>query len=285
MYEYNTTLRVRYAEADPMNVVYYGNYAQYFEVGRVESLRSLGISYKTMEEIGFMLPVVELNIKYLRPAKYDDLITIKSMINDLVKISGKDITITWDSTKPNGDLRRQMDVSKQKSYNLLPSKPFVDALKKTYFYYISQFQNLNLNFNVKDFLKKGYYIGNSNELFKNINEFNDKCNLVISSSIDKSNYLYRFEYGIYDGVGDYKRNITLDEIPLREQFIKDNTQNLKSIEFFDLYFEDHQENTLNLGLRFIFQSYTNTLTTEFIEKELKTILMLIEKNYLTSVFK
>jgi acyl-CoA thioester hydrolase len=83
MYEYNTTLRVRYAEADPMNVVYYGNYAQYFEVGRVESLRSLGISYKTMEEIGFMLPVVELNIKYLRPAKYDDLITIKTMIKQL----------------------------------------------------------------------------------------------------------------------------------------------------------------------------------------------------------
>lgn len=83
MYEYNTTLRVRYAEADPMNVVYYGNYAQYFEVGRVESLRSIGISYKTMEEIGFMLPVVELNIKYLRPAKYDDLITIKTMIKQL----------------------------------------------------------------------------------------------------------------------------------------------------------------------------------------------------------
>jgi acyl-CoA thioester hydrolase len=83
MYEHNTTIRVRYAEADPMNVVYYGNYAQYFEVGRVEALRSLGISYKTMEEMGFMLPVVELNIKYLRPAKYDDLITIKSMIKQL----------------------------------------------------------------------------------------------------------------------------------------------------------------------------------------------------------
>ena len=63
MYEHNTTIRVRYAEADPMNVVYYGNYAQYFEVGRVESLRALGISYKSMEELGFMLPVVELNIK------------------------------------------------------------------------------------------------------------------------------------------------------------------------------------------------------------------------------
>lgn len=83
MYEHNTNIRVRYAEADPMNVVYYGNYAQYFEVARVESLRALGISYKTIEEIGIMLPVVELNIKYLRPAKYDDLLTIKTTIKQL----------------------------------------------------------------------------------------------------------------------------------------------------------------------------------------------------------
>jgi acyl-CoA thioester hydrolase len=83
MYEHNTSLRVRYAEADPMNVVYYGNYAQYFEVGRVESLRALGISYKSMEEMGYLLPVVELNIKYLRSAKYDDLITIKTTIKEL----------------------------------------------------------------------------------------------------------------------------------------------------------------------------------------------------------
>ncbi|MCX6203008.1 MAG: thioesterase family protein [Bacteroidetes bacterium] len=83
MYEFNTNVRVRYAEADPMNVVYYGNYAQYFEVGRVESLRNLGISYKGIEDMGIMLPVVELNIKYLRPAKYDNLLTIKTQIKEL----------------------------------------------------------------------------------------------------------------------------------------------------------------------------------------------------------
>jgi len=83
MYEHQTTVRVRYAETDPMNVVYYGNYAQYFEVGRVESLRALGFSYKIIEELGIMLPVVELNIKYLRPARYDDLLTIKSQIKTL----------------------------------------------------------------------------------------------------------------------------------------------------------------------------------------------------------
>ena len=83
MYEFKNQVRVRYADADPMNVVYYGNYAQYFEVGRVESLRNLGISYKGIEDMGIMLPVVELNIKYLRPAKYDDLLTIKSQIKEL----------------------------------------------------------------------------------------------------------------------------------------------------------------------------------------------------------
>lgn len=83
MYEFKNQIRVRYADADPMNVVYYGNYAQYFEVGRVESLRNLGISYKGIEDMGIMLPVVELNIKYLRPAKYDDLLTIKSQIKEL----------------------------------------------------------------------------------------------------------------------------------------------------------------------------------------------------------
>ena len=83
MYEHNTTIRVRYAETDRMDVVYYGNYAQYFEVGRVESLRALGISYKDIEDMGVILPVVELQIKYLRPAKYDDLLTVKSIIKTL----------------------------------------------------------------------------------------------------------------------------------------------------------------------------------------------------------
>ena len=80
MYEHTTTVRVRYAETDRMDVVYYGNYAMYFEIGRVEAIRNLGVSYKDIEDMGFILPVVELNIKYLRPAKYDDLITIKSQI-------------------------------------------------------------------------------------------------------------------------------------------------------------------------------------------------------------
>ncbi|MDB5230729.1 MAG: acyl-CoA thioesterase [Chitinophagaceae bacterium] len=83
MYESTTQVRVRYAETDQMNIVYYGNYAQYFEVGRVESIRQLGFTYKSMEEMGIIMPVVELNCKYLRPAHYDDLLTIKTTIREL----------------------------------------------------------------------------------------------------------------------------------------------------------------------------------------------------------
>ena len=83
MYQFNTQIRVRYAETDQMGVVYYGNYAQYFEVGRVETIRSLGMSYKGLEDMGVMLPVVEMNIKYLRPAHYDDVLNIQSTLKEL----------------------------------------------------------------------------------------------------------------------------------------------------------------------------------------------------------
>ncbi len=83
MYQFTTQIRVRYAETDQMGVVYYGNYAQYFEVGRVETIRSLGMSYKALEDMGVMLPVVEMNIKYLRPAQYDDVLNIQSTLKEL----------------------------------------------------------------------------------------------------------------------------------------------------------------------------------------------------------
>lgn len=80
MYTQQAQVRVRYAETDQMGVVYYGNYAQYFEIGRVEALRNLGTTYRQMEEEGIMLPVITLQCKYIRPAKYDDLLTIKTTI-------------------------------------------------------------------------------------------------------------------------------------------------------------------------------------------------------------
>ena len=80
MYNYEKKIRVRYAETDQMSYVYYGVYAQYYEVGRVELLRSIGISYKTIESLGYTLPVVNLNINYKKPAFYDDELTLKTSI-------------------------------------------------------------------------------------------------------------------------------------------------------------------------------------------------------------
>ena len=79
----DTQLRVRYGETDQRGYCYYGNYAQYFEVGRVEAMRELGISYKDIENKGFMLPVSTFSVKYKAPALYDDLLTITTNIVDL----------------------------------------------------------------------------------------------------------------------------------------------------------------------------------------------------------
>jgi acyl-CoA thioester hydrolase len=78
-----TTLRIHYALTDQMGVVYYGNYAQFYEIGRTEAIRSLGFTYKALEAIGIIMPVVETSSKFLRPAKYDDVITIQTSIKEL----------------------------------------------------------------------------------------------------------------------------------------------------------------------------------------------------------
>ena len=83
MYQAETQLRVRYAETDQMSYVYYGNYAMYFEVARVEAMRSIGFSYRQMEEEGVMMPVLESHFKYIKPGKYDELLTIKTTIPEL----------------------------------------------------------------------------------------------------------------------------------------------------------------------------------------------------------
>jgi acyl-CoA thioester hydrolase len=86
MREFEFKVRVRYAETDQMAVVYHGNYAQYFEMGRVEWLRNLGLSYKWMEENGIMLPVVSLTMNYKKPARYDDLIRVKTIFKSQTSV-------------------------------------------------------------------------------------------------------------------------------------------------------------------------------------------------------
>ena len=86
MKEYEFQVRVRYSETDQMGVVYHGNYAQYFEMGRVEWLRNMGVSYKWMEENGVMLPVVSLSMNYKKPARYDDLLTVKTILKSQTSV-------------------------------------------------------------------------------------------------------------------------------------------------------------------------------------------------------
>jgi GDP-L-fucose synthase len=151
-------------------------------------------------------------------------ITIKSMVESLVKVSGKNLTIEWDTTKPNGDLRRQMDTTKQEHYNLLPKTNFDDALDQTYSHYVSQFIGDELSFNVTEFLEKGFHVGKTNEIFgEDKTEFYDKINELQSISTNCDHYGYRLDYKIPNHVvNDYKLHISGYEIIEREQLIKEN---------------------------------------------------------------
>ena len=83
MFTQSTSFRIRYGETDQMGVVYHGNYAQFFEIGRIDWLRSYGISYKNMEENNVMLPVVNLQCKFIKPAEFDDEITVKTSLKKI----------------------------------------------------------------------------------------------------------------------------------------------------------------------------------------------------------
>jgi acyl-CoA thioester hydrolase len=101
MFQHQVQIRVRYAETDQMGVVYYGNYATYYEVARVECIRALGLSYKQMEENGIVLPVLENYSKYIRPAKYDDLLTVTAFIKEMPSVR---ITFDYEIKNQAGTL-------------------------------------------------------------------------------------------------------------------------------------------------------------------------------------
>ncbi len=93
MYTFETKIRVRYAETDQMGFVYYGNYATYYEVARVEALRALGITYKSLEAKGILLPVLENYSKFILPARYDDHLTVKLILE---KMSGSRLSFAYE---------------------------------------------------------------------------------------------------------------------------------------------------------------------------------------------
>lgn len=83
MYTTETQIRIHYALTDQMGMVYHGHYAQFYEIARTEAIRQLGYTYKDIEEKGIIMPVIDIHSRFLRPAKYDDLITVKTTLKEL----------------------------------------------------------------------------------------------------------------------------------------------------------------------------------------------------------
>ncbi len=83
MYSHESRIRVRYGETDAMGVVYYGIYPLYYETGRTEMMRHLGFTYRKMEDMGIIMPVISMNCRYRKPARYDDLLTIKTIVKEM----------------------------------------------------------------------------------------------------------------------------------------------------------------------------------------------------------
>lgn len=83
MYTTETQIRIHYALTDQMGFVYHGHYAQFYEIGRGEAIRQIGYTYKDIEAMGIIMPVVDIHSRFLRPAKYDDLITVKTILKEL----------------------------------------------------------------------------------------------------------------------------------------------------------------------------------------------------------
>jgi acyl-CoA thioester hydrolase len=128
---HSTKIRVRYGETDQMGYMYYGNYAQFYEVGRVELLRSLGMTYESMEASGIMMPVLELKCKYLKPALYDQEITVKVIIE---KMPGIRIHFNYELYNEQEELinigeTTLVFVDMVKNKPCLPSEEFLNKVK------------------------------------------------------------------------------------------------------------------------------------------------------------
>ena len=129
MYQFKTKIRVRYAETDKMGYCYYGNYATYFEVARVEALRNLGVSYKQMEDEGTLLPVSEFTIKYLKPAYYDEELTVHVFIKE---IPGVKIKFTYETYNDKDEKLNFGDTVLVfvDSKTMLPKRPPVELIEE-----------------------------------------------------------------------------------------------------------------------------------------------------------
>jgi acyl-CoA thioester hydrolase len=131
MFEHTTKVRVRYGETDQMGYMYYGNYAEFFEVGRVEMLRSQGMTYSSMEASGIMMPVLEMKCKYIKPARYDEEIRIHVIMD---KMPGVKIHFRYELFNENDELIHQAEtllafINMKTNRPCLPSQEFIDKMK------------------------------------------------------------------------------------------------------------------------------------------------------------
>jgi acyl-CoA thioester hydrolase len=132
MYISETTVRVRYAETDRMGYVYYGNYAQYYEVGRVEALREIGSSYKEMEDNGVMLPVYTCDLRYIKSALYDDLLVIKTTIKEMPTVR---LSFEYEIYNQNNELINTgstvlIFINKKNNRPCIAPQSFLEKIKK-----------------------------------------------------------------------------------------------------------------------------------------------------------
>lgn len=131
MYTSETKIRVRYGETDQMGYVYYGNYAEYFEVGRVEAMRELGMSYKSLEDRGIMLPVLDMQVKFIKPSFYDDELTIKTHI---IELPSTRIKFEYEVLNEKKELVNKASTTlvffdKEKGKPISAPKDFIDKMK------------------------------------------------------------------------------------------------------------------------------------------------------------
>ncbi len=132
MFIHTTSLRVRYAETDQMGYMYYGNYAQFYEVGRVEMLRSLGLTYKSMEESGIIMPVLDMRSRFIKPALYDQEITIKVA---MAKMPSVRIHFAYHLFNPEQELINEGEttlvfIDQKRNKPCLPSADFLNRLQQ-----------------------------------------------------------------------------------------------------------------------------------------------------------
>ncbi len=133
MFSYESKIKVRYAETDQMGVVYHGNYAQYYEIARTDCFEAAsGVSYASMEADGVMLPILELESKFIKPAYYNEVLTIKAIVKELPTVKLKVEYEIYNEAKELINIGRTTLVFVNKSTRrpCQPPQSFIDSIKK-----------------------------------------------------------------------------------------------------------------------------------------------------------